>query len=387
MKIEWNKKYNTIAVYSFIVICLSIVFYQIASEVNVFKIKVSDSIRVLLPFIIGFTIAYLFNFILKFYENILFNFNLMNNMKKNYKRIISILFTYTTVLLLMFLFINFIFPQIVSSIIVLANDAPDFVANTSKKLIELSQSLEINEEYSKVIVGKWNETVNYLVNFATNLIPVIGNLIKDILSSIWNILLGIIISTYLLMDKEKFFGLGRKMSFAFFSEKTANKIIELTQRSNDIFGKFIGGKILDSFIVGILTFVILSITKMPYTILISFIIAITNIIPFFGPFIGAVPSIIIIFLVSPIKALWFILIVFGIQQIDGNIIGPKILGDSLGISAFWILFALLVTGKFLGLIGLIIGVPVFAIIYSIIKDIVECRLKKKELPYKTKDYM
>ena len=387
MKINWNKKYNTIAVYSFIVICLSIVFYQIASEVNVFKIKVGDSIRVLLPFIIGFTIAYLFNFILKFYEDLVFSFKRLNIKKQKYKRLISIFCTYTTVLCLLYLFIHFIFPQIYSSIVVLANDAPEFVTNTSKKFMEISRSFELDEEFSKIIIGKWNEFINNLVNFTANLIPVIGNLVKNILSSIWNIVLGVIISTYLLIDKEKFFGLGRKITYAFFSEKTANEIIELTQRSNMIFGKFIGGKILDSTIVGILTFIILTITKMPYITLISFIIGITNIIPFFGPFIGAIPSVIIIFLISPIKALWFILIIFVIQQIDGNIIGPKILGDSLGISAFWILFALLVTGKVLGLIGLIIGVPVFAILYSIIKDIVENRLKKKELPYETKDYM
>lgn len=387
MKIEWNKKYNTIAIYSFIVICLSIVFYQIASEVNVFRIKVSDSIRVLLPFIIGFVMAYLFNFILKFYEDRVLNFKTINNMKKKHRRGISILLTYTTVILLLYLFVNFVFPQIVSSIVILSSDVPDFITNTSKLFIELSDNLDINEEYSNIIVGKWDEFVNYLIQFATNLIPIIGNLVKNILSSIWNIVLGIIISTYLLMDKEKFFGLSRKMTVAYFSEDRANKIIELTQRSNDIFGKFIGGKLLDSFIVGVLTFFILAVFKMPYVTLIAFIIAITNIIPFFGPFIGAMPSIIIIFLVSPIKALWFILIVFIIQQIDGNIIGPKILGDSLGISAFWILFSLLVTGKIFGFIGLVIGVPVFAIIYSIIKDIVESRLRKKDLPYKTKDYM
>lgn len=387
MKIEWNKKYTTIAVYAFIVICLSIVFYQIASEVNLFKIKVGDSIRVLLPFIIGFTIAYLFNFILKFYEECVFNFKAINSIKKKYKRGISILLTYTTVILLLFLFINFIFPQITASLIGLAKDTPEFVDNTSKKIIELSQNFDINEEFSKILVGRWNEFVSYLVDFSTNLIPIIGNIIKGILSSVWNIVLGVIISIYLLMDRENFVALGRKITFAFFSEEKANKILELSRRSNDIFGKFIVGKILDSFIVGVLTFIILTITKMPYTTLVSFIIAITNIIPFFGPFIGAVPSIIIIFLVSPIKALWFILIVFVIQQIDGNIIGPKILGDSLGISAFWILFALLVTGKVLGVIGLIIGVPVFAIIYSITKDIVESRLKKKELPHDTKDYL
>ena len=125
---------------------------------------------------------------------------------------------------------------------------------------------------------------------------------------------------------------------------------------------------------------------MPYVLLISVIIGVTNIIPFFGPFIGGIPSAIIILFASPIQALWFIIIIIVIQQIDGNIIGPKILGDSIGISAFWILFSLLIFAKFLGLIGMIIGVPIFAIIYSIIKEVVEDKLRKKGLPVETEEY-
>ena len=152
------------------------------------------------------------------------------------------------------------------------------------------------------------------------------------------------------------------------------------------FSKFIGGKILDSAIIGILTFIILTIFKMPYVLLISVIIGVTNIIPFFGPFIGGIPSAIIILFASPIQALWFIIIIIVIKQIDGNIIGPKILGDSIGISAFWILFSLLVAAKFMGVVGMIIGVPLFAIIYSIIKEVVEDKLRKKGLPVETEEY-
>ena len=162
--------------------------------------------------------------------------------------------------------------------------------------------------------------------------------------------------------------------------------MELTTRANKIFGDFLSGKILDSMIVAVLTFVILMLVKMPYAMLVSFIIGMTNIIPFFGPFIGAVPSFFIILFISPQKAILFIIIIIVIQQIDGNIIGPKILGDSLGISPFWILFSLLIFGKLLGFIGLVIGVPLFVLAYSIIKDLVESRLEKKGLPTKTKDY-
>ena len=226
-----------------------------------------------------------------------------------------------------------------------------------------------------------------MIQVLTNLIPIIGNIFMTFASSVWNIILGIIISIYLLIDKEKFFALGKKVTKALFNEKNSTIILDLADRTNQTFGRFLGGKIIDSAIIGVLSFIILGIFKMPYVLLISVIIGITNIIPFFGPFIGAIPSAIIIMFVSPIQALWFLLIILIIQQIDGNIIGPKILGDSIGISAFWILFAILVAGKLFGLVGMIIGVPMFALIYYIIKDIIEARLTQKGLPKETDNYL
>ncbi len=386
MKIEWNKKYTTIAVYSLIVAMISIVFYLIASEVNLFRIQVGKYINTLQPIIIGFVMAYLFNFILEFYEFYLLKGFFKKGNNKKIGRIIGIMLTYFTVFILLYLFLNFMLPQLVSSIGGLVNDIPGYVTDISESITKLGIKLDIQEEYSSMITEKWNEFVKYIITFATELIPKLGNFAKRILSSIWNIVLGIIVSIYLLIDKEKFLALGRKITVSIFSDKSAKKIMELTQRGDNIFGRFLSGKILDSFIIGILAFVILAITKMPYATLISFIVGITNIIPFFGPFIGAVPSFFIILFVSPVKAVWFLLIILIIQQIDGNIIGPKILGDSLGISAFWILFSLLVAGKLLGFAGLIIGVPLFVFVYSIIKDIVEYRLEKRGLPVETKDY-
>ena len=212
-------------------------------------------------------------------------------------------------------------------------------------------------------------------------------MVATFLSRIWNIVIGIIVSIYLLIDKEKLCALSKKITYGLFNKKHADKIVELVERSNYTFGRFLIGKIIDSLIIGVLTFVILTIFKMPYTILVSVIVGITNIIPFFGPFIGAIPSFIIILFVSPVQAVWFLLIIFVIQQLDGNIIGPKILGDSIGISAFWILFSILVAGKMLGILGMIIGVPLFAIIYSIIKEYIEDKLNKKGLKVETKDYI
>lgn len=387
MKVNWNSKYTTISIYSFFVICASIIFYLIASEVSSFQIKVGEVISIFMPIIIGFVMAYLFNFILRFYEEKVFRFNILKKKKPKLIRFMGLILTYATVTLLIFTFMKFVFPQILSSIMGLVNDIPSYVSKITDLVNDFNSKYEIQEEYYNFIVAKWDEYRDSIIRFATNLIPVLGNIVKTILSSVWNIVLGIIVSIYLLIDKERFLALSKKTTRALFSEERSDRIIELANRGNNIFGKFLSGKILDSFIIGILTFVVITIFKMPYTILISFIVSITNIIPFFGPFIGAIPSAMIILFVSPIKALWFLVIILVIQQIDGNIIGPKILGDSLGISAFWILFSLLVTGKLFGLLGMIVGVPLFVFIYSIIKEFVESRLKKKGLPYETKEYI
>lgn len=386
MKINWNSKYTTISIYGFLTLCASIIFYLIASEIDLFQLKVGEVISIFMPFIIGFVMAYLFNFILDFYEKKLFESIFHKKMKHKFKRFMALVLTYATVALLIYLFLNFVFPQLVSSIMGLVNDIPEYIKITTNKVNEFNEKYEIQEEYYNLLMEQWNKYRDRIISFATNLIPVLGNTVKQILSSLWNIVLGVIISIYLLIDKERFLALNKKITMGIFSEKRANRIIELAQRSDMIFGRFLSGKILDSFIIGVLTFIVITLFKMPYTILISFIVGVTNIIPFFGPFIGAVPSALIILFVSPIKALWFIVIIIIIQQIDGNIIGPKILGDSLGISAFWIMFSLLVSGKIFGFIGLIIGVPLFVLIYSIIKDIIENRLKKKNLPYETDDY-
>ena len=388
MKVNWNSKYNTISVYALIVICCRIIFYFVASQIGSFSEKISILIGILYPFIIGFAIAYLLNFILKFYEHtILDNVQGSSKLKKGHKRSISLILTYLTAAGIFYLFVHFIVPQLIDSIMGLVNDVPMYVDNVTKLFDDVMKETNLSPEYTALIQEQMNKYINIIMDFAKEVIPVVGNTLKMIASSIWNIVLGIIISVYLLIDKEYFFAINRKITCALFSDKMASRIFELTHRTNEIFGKFLSGKIIDSAIIGVLSFVVFSIFKIPYTLLISVIIGVTNIIPFFGPFIGAIPSFIIILFVSPTKALIFLILIFIIQQIDGNIIGPKILGDSIGISAFWILFAILVAGEFMGLVGMIIGVPVFAIIYSVIKEDVEYKLKNKDLPTETKDYM
>lgn len=385
MKFKWNEKYTTISVYSLVVIFLSIIFYHIVSEFGSFKINIGEATSVLQPFLIGFVIAYLLNFVMKLIE--IKGLNNFPSLKAKPKRFLSLFITYLLVALFIYVFIAFVFPQLANSIVGLVTNIPYYVNNMRDLFESSSRDIILSDRYLDLALEKWNEFLNYIVSFTTDLVPLFGEILKRIASSISNIILGFIISIYLLLDKERFFGLGRKVTFAIFSGKIASNILTLLDRTNKIFGRFISGKLLDSLIVGVLTFFLLSIFKMPYGILISFIIGITNIVPFFGPFIGAIPSFFIILFVSPIKALWFLLIVLFIQQVDGNIIGPKILGDSLGISAFWILFSLLIGSKLFGIVGMIIGVPLFAVIYSLFKDFIENRLKKKDYPIETDRYI
>ncbi|WP_045144223.1 AI-2E family transporter [Clostridium butyricum] len=389
MKIDWNTKYTTIATYTFIVAGAIILFYLGISQIGMLLGKISGVIGILQPFIIGFSIAYILNFILRFFERTIFDFEFMKKLefKRNSKRAIGLLVTYFVSFIVLYLFIKFVLPQLMDSIVGLINDIPMYISKTTKFIDDLLLKLNIERQYLDLINENFNRFIDYVIRSVTNLLPILGTLLTSVASKIWNIVLGIIISIYLLSDKEKFCALSKKITYAVFPKAVAEKSIEITHRSNSTFGKFLVGKILDSVIIGILTFFILTVSKMPYAILISVIVGITNIIPFFGPFIGAIPSFIIILFVSPVKALWFLVIILVIQQIDGNIIGPKILGDSIGVSAFWILFAILVAGKFLGLVGMIIGVPLFAVVYSLLKEIVEGQLKKKGLHIETKDYL
>lgn len=386
MKIDWNRKYTTVAVYSFIVIACSIVFYLISSQVKVFSSKISDFIAILYPFIIGFAIAYLLNFILKFIENRIIS-EKMKGKSPAKVRAISMIITYFVAGTLCYLFVHFVWPELLESIIGLFNDIPNYVNNATVMINKLIEEFNLTPASMEILESKWKEITDFIMNFMTDIIPVIGNTIMIVLSSLWNIVLGVIVSIYLLKDKEKFFAISKKITYAIFNREHSYKILELTHRANKIFGKFLGGKILDSFIIAIITFVVLMIFKMPYTLLVTVIVGVTNVIPFFGPFFGAIPSVILVRFVSPIKAFWLLIIILIIQQLDGNVIGPKILGDSIGVSAFWILFALLIAGKFLGLVGMLLGVPLFAFVYSIIKDITEERLDKKGLPVNTDDYM
>lgn len=378
MKKKWNE-HMILSAHIFIVICLSILFSNILSNFDTVLNKVNTLSITLQPLVIGCVIAYLLNFILKFFEEKLEKIKYYSKLSKKVKRTISIVLTYVSAFYTLYLLVSVVAPQVAESLVTLVNNSPEYLANLTSFLESNINKLNLGSNNLILTHEKITEIASGIMALATSFIPLAGNFVINIASSIWNIVLGLIISIYLLIDKEKFRVGSKKLTLAIFPKNIADRIFYITRKSHVIFSKFLNGKIIDSIIIGILTAIVLALTNIPYATLIAVIIGITNIIPFFGPFIGAIPSILLLLVVSPSKAFLFTIIIVIIQQIDGNIIGPKILGDSIGISAFWILLSLLVAGKLFGFVGMIIGVPLFATIYALIIEAVEERLKNKNI--------
>ena len=238
---------------------------------------------------------------------------------------------------------------------------------------------------------EYSETV---YTWITDLLPSMNELIKNlslsvigVISTLWDLILGLIIAIYMLGSKEKFAGQAKKIVYSILPLKHANAFLHDIRFIDKTFGGFISGKILDSTIIGILCFICLQFIGTPYPLLISVIVGVTNVIPFFGPYLGAIPSALLVLMIEPKQCLYFILFIFILQQVDGNFIGPKILGDSTGITGFWIIFSITVFGGLMGVVGMVIGVPLFAVFYAFIARFVRKRLKKKGMPLDTAPYM
>lgn len=396
-KANWNiRPYLAIGLTAFIVIIASIsVFFLIYRYTGLTELwdKLSN---ILQPITIGLILAYLLNPIVKFEEKYLLPV-LEKNMKSRKKagklsRGISIFGALIFVGLILSILLKMVIPELYRSIERMIVDLPrqvnsfiDWASTHVDENSEIAERLEQMLKQGTKFFENWAKTefLPQTKNILTSLTTGVINVVKVL----FNVIIGIIISIYVLMSKESFIGQSKKLVYAIFPPKKANVIVHTVHKSNEIFGGFISGKILDSVIIGILCFVGLSILKMPYTLLVSVIVGVTNVIPFFGPYLGAVPSAILITLVNPLYGLYFIIFILVLQQLDGNIIGPKILGDSTGLTSFWVVFAILVGGGLFGVAGMIIGVPVFAVIYYIIRNTVNYVLEKKKLPKETDAYI
>ena len=379
-KINQQQKEQTLA---FIIAGLVIVsFYFMISYFGVIRSFFNKTMAILLPFVVGFAIAFVVTPLMQIIENKVLS---KLKIKSKYIRIIAAITTIFIVIAGVSLSIYILLPQLISSINTLIILLPDYLMAAEAYLQELILELNISPEFTNILIGSGEEILHMLAGIVREYLPQVITYSIQIANFLFRIFLGLMIALYILIDRERFAQQFRKMTYAFLSPKGAAQTLRITRLSAKTFKSFIIGKSIDSIIVGMISFLVMTIFNWPYAILISFIIGITNMIPVLGPFIGAIPSIFILFIVDPMVSLWFLVFIILLQQLDGNVIGPMVLGDSMGLPGLWIMFAIVIGGGFFGILGMFVGVPIFAVIYTIIKEIVDQRLIQKNIDLEIKN--
>ena len=395
---RWDKKYLYWGITAFCVVAAAILFYMALNYIGAVGSAISTLVKILSPFIWGLVISYLLGPLVRTLENKVFRPLASKLYRRNkrsdghgFARGMSILFSEIIMLAVIAALIYLIIPQLYSSIETIVVNSPTYIDNGTQWLTKLLEDYPEIEEYAVQALGDVNE---FLANWLKNtVLPGLGNLITNVgagvyyvVMAIYNLVIGIIVSVYMLGSKETFKANAKRVMYTLFSVETVKKIFDGLDFTDKTFMGFINGKLLDSAIIGLICYIGCVLLRMPYALLISVIVGVTNVIPFFGPIIGAVPSAFLILLVDPLKAFYFVIFVIVLQQLDGNVIGPKILGNTVGISGFWVLASITIAASIFGFAGMLLGVPVFALIYVLISDGVNARLRKKQHSTVTEDY-
>lgn len=380
----------------FIVIAAAIMCYFVFLRFSYIYEVIKMIMGLLRPFVYGLAIAYLLNPIMVFIERYTLPF-----LKKRFKnekfvrktaRTIGVFSALIFMIAVISALLNMVIPELAKSIYDLVVNLPSQITDFVKKIENVQvENTTINQILKEAVIRGTELLENWvqtdLLKQTNILVTGLTTGVINVVNVLFDVVLGIFVSVYALYGKEEFLAQGRKIIYAVMSPKRANLTLHICRKTNTIFGGFIIGKIIDSAIIGVLCFIGVSILKMPYALLVSVFVGVTNIIPYFGPFIGAIPCAILILIVDPLKGLYFIIFIFLLQQLDGNLIGPTILGDSTGLSAFWVLFSILLFGGLFGVVGMIIGVPTFAVFYYVVNLFLQNKLEKKNLPVDTELYM
>lgn len=385
----WDKKYLYWGLTAFLVIAASVLLYMLLRDFSMLKDAVGSLVKILTPFILGLVITYLLSPLMTVIEQL---FTKKGNRPGRGARIAAIILCEVLLILVLTAFISLIIPQLYSSIETIVSKMPEYFARFSNWAEQKLSGHPQAEEYVSSALDALSVQVTNL--FSEKVLPSIGNIISGVTTGVYavvkwvlNFLIGIIVSVYLLANREIALAGCRKVLYSTFRLETAESIRETVRFIDKTFIDFLVGKLLDSAIIGLICYIVCAILSMPYALLVSVIVGVTNIIPFFGPFIGAVPSALIILMVDPFKCLIFIIVIIVLQQVDGNIIGPKILGSAIGINGFWIMFSIILAGGLFGVVGMVVGVPVFVVIYTAAGKLLDKRLEKSDLPRKTASYV
>lgn len=406
---KWDKKYLYWGITAFCVIAASLLFYMALSYLGFISEKINQLVVILSPFIWGFVITYLILPFMKKVEAEIYPLlqKLSVTIKKKYgkklklkkevnlaklSRGISVVLGEIVFLAIVSMLFYMLIPQLIESINNLIANSNSYLETTSDWIEGLLANYPEIERQVLPMLEDFNDTAANFIR--TTILPYVGSLASSLtsgvisaLKAVYNLVIGIVVSVYVLSTYEDFGAHAKKLLYSIFSVNATEKILDGLSAVDRTFMGFITGKLLDSLIVAIICYVGCAIIGTPYTLLVSAIIGVTNIIPFFGPIIGLVPSAFLILLVDPVKSLIFIIFIIILQQIDGNIIGPKILGNSVGITGFNVMFAIIVGAGLFGFWGMLFGVPVFVVLYNIFKSIVNRKLKRSGLPVSGDDYV
>ena len=383
MNNEENKKYIKIGITAVAVILVSLLGFFLLLRLNEISSGVGTVIEILNPFLYGAAFAYILapacNRIEGFLGKIFPKLKGKGHILGHISIVISLLFALALIWILIILLI----PQLVNSIVGIANAAPEQLVKANKQLHNYLEKQPRLQTYWDAISGNVSDRLNQWLK--TNLLPTMETVIVNLGSQVAlfigilkNLFLGILVSVYFLISRRQFAAQAKMLLYGIFPNRAAKIIEEEMHYTDKMFNGFLMGKLLDSAIIGILCFIVTTIFRFPSAALISVIVGLTNFIPFFGPFIGAIPCALFLLLESPLYCLYFLIFIVILQQLDGNIIGPKILGNTTGISSFWVLFSILLFGGLWGIVGMIIGVPLFAVLYDIIRRLIYIGLHKHE---------
>ena len=390
MKIEPNQKYLTVSFYTVITFAICLFLVVIVQKFSVISGVLASFANVIAPVTWGIVIAYIVNPMMKFFERV---FGKCFERKKAHRKLVrslSVAFGLLTLLAVLFAIVAVLLPQVVESVIGLARNFNSYLNNFESWIYKF---VEDYPDIYSFVQTQFDNLQPKLTDFINSIVPKLGEWaikLKDgaigFIGGLGDFIIGFIVAIYLLFSKEKFIAQMRKFVAAVLPEGGKNAVYSIAARTNKMLGGFISGKLIDSTIIGILTFICMSIMKMDFVALISVVVGVTNIIPFFGPFIGAIPSALLLLVAAPRQVIPFVIFIFILQQFDGNILGPKILGDTTGLSPFWVMFAIFVGGGMFGFAGMILGVPIFAVIYSLVRDFVNYLLERRGLSTRTLDY-
>ncbi|EIF6168287.1 AI-2E family transporter [Clostridium perfringens] len=332
---------------------------------------------ILKPFIWGIAIAFIFNIPVKLIEKNLGNGKSFKGMKRSF----SITLTFLFFILAITLFILFVIPQLLSSISTLMNSIPEYLSQFEKFLevnaINNSQSQVMMQNIINELLNMWKEILKVTSQIVGTSLGYLLDFTLGITYGVINFFLALILAIYMLASKEILISQLKLIIYAFVSKNKADRIIELGKMCNEMFSKFILGQCTEALVIGVLCFIGMIILKMPYALLISVVIGVTALIPVFGAFLGTIPSAFIILIIDPIKALWFIIFIIVLQQLEGNLIYPRVVGSSIGLSALWVMFAMIVGGSLFGIIGMLIGIPIFGVVFKILKRVANRKINEK----------